>query len=60
VIRPSETSQTTGFAVAARLAFAFSQHPDQHRAERPVLLAVDQELAGWTEIRSGPGALEHD
>mgnify|MGYP003401698248 CR=1 FL=1 len=27
-----------------RSATGFSQHPDQHRSERPILLAVDQEL----------------
>jgi GNAT superfamily N-acetyltransferase len=26
------------------LAFSFSQHPDEHRPQRPILLAIDQQL----------------
>jgi hypothetical protein len=29
------------------------QHPDEHRPKRPILLAIDQERAGWA--RSGRG-----
>jgi hypothetical protein len=29
----------------AELAVGLPQHPDEHRPEHPVLLAVDQELA---------------
>ena len=36
--RPSRTCDALGVAVA------LPQHPDEHRPERPVLLAVDQEL----------------
>ena len=32
---------------------AFSEHPDQHRRERLILLAVDQELVGWLAVRRG-------
>jgi hypothetical protein len=48
----------------APLAPGFSQHPDHHRPERPVLLAVDQELAEGPRLRVAPelsdavGALE--
>jgi hypothetical protein len=34
---------------AARLSDRLPQHPDQHRSERPISLAVDQELG------EGPG-----
>ena len=27
-----------------KLAFGLPQHPDEHRPERPILLAVDQQL----------------
>jgi hypothetical protein len=41
-------------------AFVLPQHPDQHRPERPVLLAVDQELgeriASWPTQRARPGS----
>jgi hypothetical protein len=29
----------------ADLAVSFSQYPDEHRPERPVLLAIDQKFA---------------
>jgi len=29
----------------------FSQHPDEHRSERPVLLAVDQQLGEGAALR---------
>jgi hypothetical protein len=32
----------------------FSQHPDQHRPERPVLLAVDQQLGEGAALRVAP------
>jgi hypothetical protein len=31
--------------------FSLPQHPDEHRPERPVLLAVDQELGEGTALR---------
>ena len=46
------------------LAFAFPQHPDEHRPQRPILLAVDQELGEGASLRVSPeltdpvGALE--
>ncbi len=46
------------------LALALSQHPDQHRPERPILLAVDQELGEvatlWVapELADPVGSLE--
>jgi hypothetical protein len=30
------------------------QHPDQHRSERPVLLAVDQQLSEGPALRVAP------
>jgi hypothetical protein len=33
---------------------ALSQHPDQHRSERPVLLAVDQQLGEDATLRVAP------
>jgi hypothetical protein len=36
-------------------AIGLSQHPDQHRPERPVLLAVDQELGEGTARSKLPG-----
>ena len=32
----------------------FPQHPDQHRPERPVLLAVDEELGEGPRLRVPP------
>ena len=37
-----------------RSATGFSQHPDQHRSQRPVLLAVDQELGEGAALRVAP------
>ena len=39
---------------AVRLAVAFPQHPDEHRSERPILLAVDQELGEGAALRVAP------
>jgi hypothetical protein len=36
------------------LAVGLPQHPDQHRPERPVLLAVDQELGEGTVLWVAP------
>ena len=41
--------------LATGLAFALPQHPDQHRPERPVFLAVDQEL-GDNRVRPSVAA----
>ena len=38
----------------AELAIGFPQHPDQHRPERPILLAVDQVLREGTRLRVPP------
>ena len=35
-------------------AVGFLQHPDEHRPERPVLLAVDQELGEGPRLRIPP------
>jgi hypothetical protein len=32
----------------------FPQHPDQHRPQRPVLLAVDQQLGKGATLRVAP------
>ena len=37
-----------------RSATGFSQHPDQHRSERPILLAVDQRLGEGAALREAP------
>jgi hypothetical protein len=53
-----------GSAKALRRPIGLAQHPDQHRPERPVLLAVDQELgegsALWVapELSDPVGSLE--
>jgi hypothetical protein len=38
-------SRTFFSRIVVRTAFAPPQHPDKHRPERPVLLAVDQQEA---------------
>ena len=38
----------------ARLVVGLPQHPDEHRPERPVLLAVDQELGEGAALRVAP------
>jgi hypothetical protein len=35
-------------------AIAFSQHSDEHRPQRPVLLAVDQQLGEGAALRVAP------
>jgi hypothetical protein len=35
-------------------AISVSQHPDQHRPQRPVLLAVDQQLGGGATLWVAP------
>jgi hypothetical protein len=46
------------------LALSLPQHPDQHRPERPILFAVDQQLGEGPRLRVPPeladpvGALE--
>jgi hypothetical protein len=35
-------------------AVSFPQHPDKHRPERPILLAVDQELGEGPALRIAP------
>jgi hypothetical protein len=40
------------------LALGLSQHPDQHRPERPVLLTVDQELGEGAGLRVPPVAAD--
>jgi len=35
-------------------AFDFPQHPDEHRPQRPILLAVDQELGEGAGLWVGP------
>jgi hypothetical protein len=42
-----------GFLGGTR-ALGLAQHPDQHRSERPVLLAVDQELSEGARLRVPP------
>jgi hypothetical protein len=42
------------FSVGAGLPLALPQHPDQHRPERPILLAVDQELGEGATLRMAP------
>jgi hypothetical protein len=55
-------SRTSGTAPTG--GSASPQHPDQHRSERPVLLAVDQRLGEGAALRVAPeladpfGALE--
>ena len=46
--RPSRTCDALGVPVAV------SQHPDEHRPQRPVLLAVDQELGEGAGLRIAP------
>ena len=46
-------SVVAGSALAPR-TLALSQHPDEHRSERPVLLAVDQELGEGAALRVAP------
>jgi hypothetical protein len=41
-------------SVAPPTALTLLQHPDQHRPERPVLLAVDQKLGEGAALRVGP------
>jgi hypothetical protein len=38
----------------SRLVLGLPQHPDEHRPERPVLLAVDQELGEGAALRVAP------
>jgi hypothetical protein len=49
-----------GAAAGSRCALAssirLSQHPDQHRPKRPVLLAVDQKLGDAATLRVGDGS----
>ena len=37
-----------------RLALGLPKHPDEHRSERPVLLAVDQQLAEGSRLGVAP------
>ena len=46
-------------ATAQLPALAVSQHADEHRSERPVLLAVDQDLAERPHRRIPPLGLDH-
>jgi hypothetical protein len=39
---------------ASPLAVALPHHPDEHRPERPILLAVDQELGEGATLRGSP------
>jgi hypothetical protein len=47
--RRKRANQTT--AIATSLQLRLPQHPDRHRPERPVLLAVDQELVEGAAVR---------
>jgi hypothetical protein len=38
----------------ADLAVSFSQHPDEYRPQRPILLAVDQQLGKGATLRVAP------
>jgi hypothetical protein len=57
-------SRTFFSRIVVRTAFALPQHRDQHRSERPVLLAVDQEFGEdatlWVapELSDPVGSLE--
>jgi hypothetical protein len=46
--RPSRPRKALGVAVA------LSQHADKHRPERPILLAVDQQLGEGATLRVAP------
>jgi len=48
---PLSPKETLGETAILGSALGLPQHPDQHRSERPVLLAVDQELG------EGPASL---
>jgi hypothetical protein len=37
-----------------RLALGLRQHPGEHRSERPILLAVDQQLGEGAALRVAP------
>jgi hypothetical protein len=43
-----------GESADTRLPGGLPQHPDEHRPQRPVLLAVDQELGGVPKSRRLP------
>jgi hypothetical protein len=43
-----------GCAAFRRLPLALPQHPHEHRPERPVLLAVDQQLGEGPVLRIAP------
>ena len=43
-----------GAVLGGTRALALPQHPDQHRPERPVLLAVDQQLGEGAALRVAP------
>jgi hypothetical protein len=43
-----------GAEVPDDLALSLPQHPDEHRPERPVLLAVDQQLGEGAALRVAP------
>ena len=45
------------FTFTCPSALGFSQHPDQHCPERPVLLPVDQQFGEGTTLRVGPRTL---
>ena len=42
---PTRSLPHSGCGLDALLAVSLSQHPDKHRPQRPVLLAVDQEVS---------------
>jgi hypothetical protein len=53
VVKP--TGSRAALALEALTAsLSFSEHPDQHRPERPVLLAIDQQLGEGTTLRVAP------
>jgi hypothetical protein len=43
-----------GAGVPDDLALSLPQHPDEHRPERPILLAVDQEFGEGPRLRVPP------
>jgi hypothetical protein len=43
---------------SGRSPLALPQHPDQHRPERPVLLAVDQQLGEGMRLRVPPNSAD--
>ena len=49
-----QSSLYAALALRASVPLSLPQHPDEHRSERPVLLAVDQQLGEGAALRVAP------